>query len=439
LTRGWLSPGGFLGLQNRWRVAGRAAVGSTPIHPRLKIPMMKNSVENKQLTAIISKFFNIESSVIGDTEDNFKIRFIGHLIEKDAEKGFKKITEALNEYQYFAVIQPYLNKQELLIFPELSKRKQAKPTLHILMFILTLISVLFTGGLYAYEGELSNNFPRDFLQFINSGWPFALAMLGILAAHEFGHYFAGKNHGVDVTLPLFIPFPISIFGTMGAFISMRSIPKNKKELFDIAITGPICGLIVSIIVLFLGMSLSTLNTIPLSDDISYGLQMEGNSLLYLLIKYISFGKILPQPPNISGVPLLIFWMRFFFTGMPFPWGAEDVMLHPVAWAGWAGLFVTTINLIPVGQLDGGHIFHAVFGKKALRFIYPLILFTLVVFGFFWSGWWTWAAILFFFGQRTAPPLNQISTLDSKRRVLGIVMMIIFLITFIPVPITIAGV
>ncbi len=437
---GWLSPGGFLGLQNRWRVAVRAAVGSTPIHPRLfnLTSIMTNTLDHIQLTSIISPFFIIESTELEGTEDNRRVRFVGHLNGNESEDTFNLLLRALEPHNYLAAVRPLNNKQELILFPNPTKKKKAQPALHIAMFMLTLVSVLFTGGLYAYQGTLPDTFFPMVFALFNAGWPFALALLAILAAHEFGHYFAGRKHGVDVTLPFFIPFPFSTFGTMGAFINMRSIPKNKKQLFDLSVTGPLSGLILSIIVLFIGMQLSELNSIPLMDQNTTGLQMEGNSILYLLIKYISFGKLLPNPPQMEGAALLIFWARYFFTGLPFPWGAEDVMLHPVAWAGWAGLFVTTINLIPVGQLDGGHIFQTVFGTKALRFSFPLILAALIIFGFFWAGWWTWAAILFFFGQRLAEPLDQISPLDPGRRWLGLFMVIIFLITFIPVPITIAG-
>ena len=437
---GWLSPGGFLGLQNRWRVAARAAVGSTPIHPRLnQSSNMTNTINQTQLLSIISSYFEIESTQFSDADDSFKLRCIGRLIDQDTEKLFDNLSMALEKHHYFAAIRPYNGQHELLVFPEIPKKKGPKPILHIFMFSLTLLSVLLTGGLYGYQSSLPEGIVQALWALVRSGWPFALSLLAILGAHEFGHYFAGKKHGVNVTLPLFIPFPFSTFGTMGAFISMRSIPRNKKQLFDLSVTGPICGLIVSIVVLFIGMRLSELSTLPLSADSTAGLQMEGNSILYLLIKYISFGRVLPQPPGLEGLPLLIFWARFFFTGMPFPWGAQDVMLHPVAWAGWAGLFVTTINLIPVGQLDGGHIFQSVFGLKAMQLIYPIVIGLLVTFGFFWAGWWTWAAILFFFGRRQAEPLDQISKLDKNRRILGAVMIIIFLITFIPVPITIAGI
>ena len=398
---------------------------------------MTTSMDNSQLTSLISQYFSISQTVIAGADERFLVRFTGSLINSNSEEGFAQITNALNPFGILAAIRPLDQQQELILFSDLEQRRKPNPFLYITMFIVTLLSVLFTGGLYAFQGELPKSTFQVMLSLLRSGWPFAVALLSILAAHEFGHYFAGKRHGVNVTLPLFIPFPFSTFGTMGAFINMRSIPKNRKQLFDLAVAGPLSGLVVSIIVLFIGMQLSELSTIPLASPEFVGLQMEGNSILYLLIKYLSFGMLLPQPVGLSGIPLLLFWSRFFFTGMPFPYGALDVMLHPVAWAGWAGLFVTTINLIPAGQLDGGHIFQSVFGAKAMRYFYPIVLAALVIFGFFWAGWWTWAAILFFFGQRHAEPLDQVTKLDLKRRWLGALMILVFLITFIPVPITIA--
>ena len=398
---------------------------------------MTTSMDNSQLTSLISQYFSISQTVIAGADERFLVRFTGSLINNNSEEGFAQITNALNPFGILAAIRPLDQQQELILFSDLEQRRKPNPFLYITMFIVTLLSVLFTGGLYAFQGELPKSTFQVMLSLLRSGWPFAVALLSILAAHEFGHYFAGKRHGVNVTLPLFIPFPFSTFGTMGAFINMRSIPKNRKQLFDLAVAGPLSGLVVSIIVLFIGMQLSELSTIPLASPEFVGLQMEGNSILYLLIKYLSFGMLLPQPVGLSGIPLLLFWSRFFFTGMPFPYGALDVMLHPVAWAGWAGLFVTTINLIPAGQLDGGHIFQSVFGAKAMRYFYPIVLAALVIFGFFWAGWWTWAAILFFFGQRHAEPLDQVTKLDLKRRWLGALMILVFLITFIPVPITIA--
>ena len=308
--------------------------------------------------------------------------------------------------------------------------------MNLVLFLLTLLSVLFTGGLYGFEGDLPQGTWETIWALINSGWPFAVTLLVILGAHEFGHYFAGKKHGVQVTLPYFIPFPFSLFGTMGAFINMRSLPKNRRALFDLAVTGPLSGFVVSIVALIIGLNLSETSQLPLSIESGTGLQMEGNSLLYLLLKYVTFGKLLPDPGNMSGISLAVYWVRYFFTGKPFPWGASDVMLHPIAWAGWAGLFVTGINLIPAGQLDGGHIFYTLFGKKNAKRLFPFIVGALVILGFFSNVWWLWAGLIFFFGRFYAEPLDQITELDKKRRIIGYIALAVFVLTFIPVPITI---
>jgi membrane-associated protease RseP (regulator of RpoE activity) len=295
---------------------------------------------------------------------------------------------------------------------------------------------LIAGGLFSFEGNL----PSDLLQAISvlmmNGWPFALSLLAILAAHEFGHYFAGKRNNVQVTLPYFIPMPFSAFGTLGAFINMRSYPKNKKALFDLSITGPLCGFAVSVIVLVIGLKLSTLNVLPSAPAANASIQMEGNSLIYLLLKYLVFGKLLPSPHQLSGIPLFIYWGQYFFTGQPFPWGSLDVMLHPVAWAGWAGLFITGINLLPAGQLDGGHIFASAFGVQNARRLFPYILVAMVLMGFFWETWWIWAVLIFLMGRFYAEPLDQITPLDKKRKWLGWLAIVLFVITFIPVPLMI---
>jgi len=391
-----------------------------------------------KLDALVGKFFTIENITYGDGKQPFIARYKGKLKHKDSAEGYDQIDAALETYDLMVMLSQNGSTQSLVLLPKLVKNSKSRPHLNLLMFLLTLLSVLFTGGLYGYEGELPGNTFQMIWILVKSGWPFAVSLLAILGAHEFGHYFAGKKNGVDVSLPFFIPFPLSSFGTMGAFINMRSLPRNRRALFDIAVAGPLSGMIIAIIVLIIGLNLSELNTLPLSVDAGFGLQMEGSSLLYLLLKYLTFGKLLPQPLGLSGVSLAVYWVQYFFTGMPFPWGAQDVMLHPVAWAGWAGLFVTAINLLPVGQLDGGHIFQTVFGRKTAQLAFPIIIGGLVMLGFFWGGWWMWAGILFFIGRRYAEPLNQITQLDTTRKWLGYLAVAVFLLTFIPVPITLIG-
>jgi membrane-associated protease RseP (regulator of RpoE activity) len=390
------------------------------------------------LDALTERFFSIDTITYGEAKQPFIIRYAGTLKNKDSEIGFDQIADAFHSYDITPILKQNGNGQTLLLMPKIANRKKKRPYVNVLLFFLTLLSVLFTGGLYSFEGDLTGNFNQIIWTMIKSGWPFAVSMIAILGAHEFGHYFAGKKNGVDVTLPFFIPFPFSSFGTMGAFISMRSLPRNKKILFDIAITGPISGLIISIIVLIIGLNLSEIHTLPLEAENLVGLQMEGNSLLYLFLKYVSFGKLLPHLTSQNRFSLIINWVQYFITGGPFPWGAQDVMLHPVAWAGWAGLFVTSINLLPVGQLDGGHIFQTVFGKKFAIGFCPVIIGALALLGIFWRGWWVWVLILLFMGNRYAEPQDQITQLSLKRKMLGYLAVLIFLVTFIPVPITIIG-
>jgi membrane-associated protease RseP (regulator of RpoE activity) len=264
---------------------------------------------------------------------------------------------------------------------------------------------------------------------------FAGTLLAILLAHEFGHYLAARYHRSAVTLPYFIPFPFSPFGTMGAFIQLKEPPKNKRILLDIGIAGPLAGLVIAIPLLFLGLHLSQTDRLPVFLAQGQAISLEGNSILYLLMKFIVFGEWLPAPTNLVGINPLIYWLRYFFTGQPVPYGAVDVLLHPVAWAGWAGLLITALNLIPAGQLDGGHILYALFGKRS-RIILPFVLVALIILGTVWSGWWLWAFIIFLLGRSHAEPLDQITTLDSRRKALAVFGLVVFILVFTPIPLSV---
>jgi membrane-associated protease RseP (regulator of RpoE activity) len=208
---------------------------------------------------------------------------------------------------------------------------------------------------------------------------------------------------------------------------MRATPKNKRILFDIGIAGPLAGLVVAIPVLLFGLQLSTLGTIEPNPN-GY---IEGNSLMYLLAKYIVFGQLLPAPAEPQSI---LYWIQYFFTGRPVPFGGTDVFIHPIAFAGWGGLLVTGLNLIPAGTLDGGHVIYGLFGEKA-RKAFPYIIGLLLVMGIFWSGWWLWAALLFWLGRVHAQPLDQITELDPPRKALAVLMLVIFVLVFMPVPMT----
>lgn len=379
----------------------------------------------------------IENFTIGKKEDKWKLRFIGKIKNIDqSESFFDQLEQKSQHYKLTPLLSEENNKHVVYFIDEIPVLKKHNPKTNIILFVITLFSVLITGGLFSTPTlpEVFN-FDAILLMIIN-GWPFAVAILAILGAHEMGHYIAGRIHRVNVTLPYFIPLPIiSPFGTMGAFINMKSIPKNKKQLFDIAIAGPLSGIIVAIPIIILGLSLSQIEPLPSQIPVNSGLQMEGNSLLYLGLKYLIFGELLPQPQTYSGLNPIIYWLRYFFTGQPFPFGGLDVMIHPVAWAGWAGILVTSLNLIPIGQLDGGHILTAVFGKK-VRKTMPFFLVLMGLLGFAWSGWWFWAFILIFLGQIPSQMKDSITPLDSKRKRLSFLMVILFILVFTPVPLVI---
>jgi membrane-associated protease RseP (regulator of RpoE activity) len=388
--------------------------------------------EIEVLNAIIGRVFSYTDLTLGDAKLGFHVRYRGHLTLDSAE-AYDQLAEAL----YPHGLLPLFRKdreggQTILLVPPPPKRKAAaRISLNVVMFLLTLISVMLTGAVIP-EGT---PIPPDLLGQIKllaanflSGWPFAVALLSILLAHEFGHYIAGRIHKVDVTLPFFIPLPFTVLGTMGAFINMRSLPRNKRHLFDIGVAGPLAGLIVAIPVLLIGLKLSTLGPV-LPVEGSY---IEGNSLIYLLAKFAVFGQWLPAPGTFGGFSPLLYWLVYFFTGTPVPYGGLDVFIHPVALAGWAGLLVTSLNLIPAGQLDGGHILYTLFGDR-LRKALPFIIAALGLLGFFWQGWWLWAVILLVFGRVHAEPLDQITELDPRRKTLAWLMVLVFLLTVTPVP------
>lgn len=384
--------------------------------------------DSEILNNIVSRVFRYDDVTMGDPNKGYFLRYRGSLLA-DSVQAYDQLAEALRPYDVTPLFRLEEGRQAILLVRGIIHPKPGKAWVNLLLFALTLLSVLFAGATYSYTGPVPGDTLGQILTLTTHlwvGWPFAVSLLAILLAHEFGHYFVGRARGAAVTLPYFIPFPFSLIGTMGAFIQMKSLPKNKRGLFDLAVAGPLAGLVVALPVLLLGLSQSSLGTV------TPGSFAEGNSLLYLLAKFTIFGKLLPESGNLTGVPLLYHWISYFFIGKPSPVGSMDVFISPVAWAGWVGLLVTFLNLVPAGQLDGGHVIYAVFGKRVSRIV-PVILVLMVFLGFFWNGWWLWAFLIFFMGRSHAEPLDQITQLDSRRKALAALMLIIFLLVLMPVP------
>ena len=265
---------------------------------------------------------------------------------------------------------------------------------NLVLFCLTLVTTVLAGALQ--EGVNPLTHPEQIIR----GIPFALALMGILLAHELGHYLVARKNGVNVTLPYFIPAP-SFIGTFGAFIKMRSPARDRRMLMDIGAAGPLVGVMVSIPILILGLSLSEVKKI----EGQMGTHL-GDSILLWLINWWVVGEV---PPG------------------------YDVIIHPVGFAGWIGLLVTSLNLLPIGQLDGGHVVYALVGEKQ-KIISKIVFAGLLALGIFgWEGWLFWAVLLWIMGFRHPPPLEWWVPLDRKRKALGWVTLVVFALTFIPVP------
>lgn len=288
----------------------------------------------------------------------------------------------------------------------LSRRRSRKFSwrVNLLLFLLTVLSTLFAGALLSGENPFVD--PAT----LWTGIPFSATILSVLGLHELGHYMAARRYKLNVTLPYFLPFP-TIIGTLGAVIRMKSPIHNRRMLLDIGAAGPITGFIVSIPLTFYGLLNSHVELVDVASQA--GSIHLGSSLIFELLSKLALGS----PPE-----------------------GYDVILHPVAFAGWVGFFVTSLNLLPIGQLDGGHILYSLFGRRQKR-VSTYIFMLLVGLGVItymrtgWPGWFLWAFFILFLAKIPHPPVVDESVpLGRGRRVIGLMALIIFLLTFIPDPV-----
>ncbi len=335
-------------------------------------------------------------------KDEYSVRLRGQLLV-EAERAYQSIGPRCRELGYTAFLKREDNVDVVMAMPGVVEVKPSKVWVNIALFIATVFSTLLIGAMWAGEDPLTNPL---------AGAPFSASLMGILLAHELGHYLVARYYGVAATLPYFIPMPLPInpLGTFGAFISMKEPVTNRRALLGIGAAGPLAGFVVTIPILILGLSLSAVEPIPTELPPGQQIVMEGNSILYLGLKYLMFGRVLPS----NGI---------------------DVTLHPVAFAGWAGLLVTALNLLPAGQLDGGHIVYALLGERTRQLTWVVIL-ALVGLGLFWNGWLLWAALVFFLGRRHAVLLDDITPLDGPRKIIAIAVVVLFFLIFTPAPLTI---
>jgi Zn-dependent protease len=337
-------------------------------------------------------YINLNKETLETSFENLrlKLRTMGYLPRLSRERG---------ESVIYVIHNPKVKKRSIWV--------------NIILIILTLITTTWAGAILWY-GRISPSEtgyglfePLLNMECILFGFlSFALPLMIILGTHETAHYLAAKKHKIDASLPFFIPLPPPfILGTMGAFISMREPISNKKALLDIGAAGPIAGFLVSLPILIIGFSLESLFPVTVSD-------ISADSLF------------------VFNEPLLFTGLRLFFPTQ------ENTLMHPTAFAGWVGLFVTALNLIPGGQLDGGHIARALLGDKA-RYLSFIVIFILLLLSFVTSFvlWIFFALIIIFLGTSHPPPLNDISPLGEKRQAIGAFCMVMLLICIHYAPIT----
>ncbi len=345
--------------------------------------------------------FQVWDTTLDAPEAGF-VRFRGRFVI-DPALCFDELRARYEQLGFTPSARPEGEGVALVAIPIVFRPTPTNNTVNLLLFVATIFSTLFVGASYVAV-------TTDEMWQIWNGWPFSLTIMLILGAHEMGHYFAARYHKVPVTLPYFIPLPIPFsFGTMGAVIRLKGPVTNRRSLLDVGAAGPWAGMLFAVPLLLYGLATSTVGPLPAT-----GYTMEGNSLLYALMKILVYGRFLPS-------------------------NGFDVQLNQVAWAAWVGLLVTSLNLIPLGQLDGGHIASVLFGEKARLLFWPIILslaVLVVITGA--TTWILWIFILFFLGRTYAEPLDQVTELDPRRRMIAALSLLLFLLVFVPVPLQIVG-
>jgi membrane-associated protease RseP (regulator of RpoE activity) len=289
-------------------------------------------------------------------------------------------------------------------------RRRGSLLLAAALFFLTVLTTLAVGAEFALAySESRAPFAGGFDFYLEIwrqpgllllGVPFSFTLMGILLAHELGHYFACRYYGIAASYPYFIPAP-TIIGTMGAFIRIRSPIVNRKALFDVGIAGPVVGFLFAAPALAIAMASSKIVPAARLDS----LVVFGEPLLSRLLAVVLH-------PGVRHA---------------------DIFLHPVGRAAWAGLFATALNLIPVGQLDGGHILYAIASEKHRRISLLFVLLLIPVGIFFWRGWLVWAALLLLIGFRHPALVDRFEPLDAGRRAWALIALLIFILCFMPMP------
>jgi membrane-associated protease RseP (regulator of RpoE activity) len=311
--------------------------------------------------------------------------------------------EGLNGKPFFALVpNPHLQTVS-----KANGETVTRPGLALALVLATLFTTTLAGAAIAgiSEDDLSGNFSQ-----LAIGLPYAIAIMAILGVHELAHYLAARFYRIKATLPYFIPIPPAgffPFGTLGAFIQMRSPVPNRKALFDVGLAGPLAGFVVALPLFIWGLYQSTLISATEESGILNFASLKPTLLLPALLSKLAFGSELTAN--------------------------SAIQLHPVAVAGYLGILVTAINLIPLGQLDGGHIVHAMFGQRAGAIIGQVARFLVLALSLVQQELLLWAILLFFIPVVDEPALNDVSELDNRRDLVGLLSLGLLVMIILPTP------
>ncbi len=365
--------------------------------------------ELERIKGVVGRYFPVYETRIAP----MSLVLLVHADPSTLEARFDELRQELWPLLYI----PQIRREQGEYVIEVVRRPAQSPwgpVVNLALLLATVVSTIFAGAFLwvAFRGGSTLTLP----DLANGALYFAAPLMAILGLHELGHFWMARRHKVDASLPYFLPVPppILIFGTFGAFISLREPFPDKKALLDIGAAGPIVGFLVAIPVTLLGLHLS-------ASAPALSLTVCGPSFLGF-----SYGNLVIETPAV--------WMLF---SLLIPGATPN--LHPLALAGWVGILVTAFNLLPAGQLDGGHVARALLGKRATWASYASLLVLVVLFVFTgYFGWLLFALFVFFIGMRHPPPLNDISPLGGRRIAVGLLAVGILLAGFTAVPLATAN-
>jgi membrane-associated protease RseP (regulator of RpoE activity) len=359
--------------------------------------MLSPEAEIESLRATVARHFSVYGVVVSPMALTFQVG----VPPGGIDAPFDALRLELVPKDYIPTITQ--EKGETLVHVQRRPRPRfARTQVNLILLFVTILTTTFFGGAWNWHDYSG----RPFLSLESIGFGglfFTLPLLTILGAHEMGHYLVAKRYKVQASLPFFLP-SVPPLGTFGAFISMRDPIPNRRALLDIGVSGPLVGFAIAIPVTLAGLALSAASP-------AAGLTLAGEAQPSLLFRALSL--FFPLPDTLLAHP------------------------HPLAFAGWVGLFVTAINLLPAGQLDGGHVARALLGSRQLYLSWSAIL---ILFGLslFYPGWFLFGFLIFILGVRHPPPLNDLTRLDPGRKLIGIAAVVILIVTFVPQPFVTIG-